>query len=829
MRNPPRTEGTAVPEAAVTARIAVSGVTYWVDKPYTYSVPAKLAGKVRPGVRVAVPFGGSRPREGIVLALGGDTDKRLKPILDVLDDEPLLTERQLKLALWMRERFFCTVMDGIRAMLPAGLWYRVSPVYCLRDGLESGEAYAAAGTSKNERLILDAVFGHGGRCELADIEALFRTKNPGPALASLVKKGVLTADAEAVRRAGDKTIRKVTLAISPEEALAQAEKNRRALRQSSILRVLAELHTAAVADICYFTGATRETVKSLEKKGFVTVSRQEVYRRPDYDTGERKPMPVLNADQQKAFEGLHALVESGKPQAALLFGVTGSGKTTIYIRLIDEVLKKGKSAILLVPEIALTPQMLQTFSGHFGDSVAVLHSSLSMGERYDEWKRIRGGDARLVIGTRSAIFAPVSDLGIVIIDEEQEDTYKSETTPRYHARDVAKYLCAHAGATLLLGSATPDVCSRYYAETGRYKLFTLPGRYNAMQLPEVRIADMKRELKSGNNTTISSLLRDEIEENLRREEQSILFINRRGANKMVTCQDCGHVYQCPNCTAYLTYHSVGDKLICHYCGHVRRLDRSCPECGGELSFVGSGTQKVVEELGELFPNVPVLRMDTDSVAPVGSHRTLFEKFRSERIPILVGTQMVTKGLNFENVTLVGVLSADQSLYNSDYRAGERTFSLITQVIGRSGRFEKPGRAVIQTFTPENEIIRQAARQDYNGFYEGEIALRELTGTPPFSDMYVLTAMGEDENTVLRCCRDVRNAMLRLTRDIPEAKVLGPAPLPVARMGGVWRYRVTVECPEKSPVRDAVRQALMECNNSKIYRGVSLYADYNPLD
>ena len=812
-----------------TARIAVSGVTYWVDKPYTYSIPAKLSGRVRPGIRVAVPFGGSRPREGVVLALGGAADRRLKPILDVLDDEPLLSERQLQLAMWMRERFFCTVMDGIRAMLPAGLWYRVSPVYCLPDGMDSERAYELAGSSKNERLILDAVLGHGGRCELSDIELLFGAKNPGPALASLVKKGALAADAEAVRRAGDKTIRKVTLAVSPEEALEQAEKNRRALRQSAVLRVLAELHTAAVADICYFTGATREAVKSLEKKGLVTVSRQEVYRRPDYASGERQPMPVLNDDQQKAFEGLRELLQSGSPQAALLFGVTGSGKTTIYIRLIDEVLRRGRSAILLVPEIALTPQMLQTFSGHFGDSVAVLHSSLSMGERYDEWKRIRSGDAKLVIGTRSAIFAPAADLGIVIIDEEQEDTYKSETTPRYHARDIAKYLCAHSGALLLLGSATPDVGSRYFAETGRYRLFRLPGRYNEMRLPEVRIADMKLELKHGNATSISSLLRGEIEENLRRDEQTILFINRRGASKMVTCMECGHVYKCPNCTANLTYHSVGDRLICHYCGHVRPRDRVCPECGGRLSFTGSGTQKVVEELEELFPETPILRMDTDSVAPVGSHRTLFERFRAERIPILVGTQMVTKGLNFENVTLVGVLSADQSLYNSDYRAGERTFSLITQVIGRSGRFEKPGRAVIQTFTPENEIIRQAARQDYDSFYEDEIALRRLTGTPPFSDMYVLTAAGEDEDAVLRCCRDIRAAMLRLTRDIPESRVLGPAPLPIARIGGVWRYRVTVEAPEKSPIRATVSQALMECNNSKIYRGVSLYADYNPLD
>ncbi len=811
----------------LTARIAVSDVTYWVDRPYTYAVPDRLAGTVRPGVRVAVPFGGSRPREGVVLAMGGETDKRLKSVLEVLDEEPLLSETQIKLALWMRERFFCTVMDAVRAMLPAGLWYRVWPIYCLAPDMDRDSAYALA-AGKAEALVLDAVTGHGGRCELADIEAVFGAKNPGPALAGLVKKGVLVTEAGASRRAGDRTVLRASLAVSPQEAIAQAEKNSRAVRQAAVLRVLAEMGRASVADLCYFTGAGRETVKRLEEKGLVTLTREAVYRRPDYETGRARPLPVLNQAQRAAYEGILSLAD-GTARAALLFGVTGSGKTTIYIHLIQEMLRRGKSAIFLVPEIALTPQMLQTFSSHFGDSIAVLHSSLSMGERYDEWKRIRDREARVVIGTRSAIFAPVSDLGAVIIDEEQEDTYKSETSPRYHARDVAKFLCARSGALLLLGSATPNVCSRYYAQTGRYSFFTLPERYNAMHLPQVQIADMRKELKSGNMTSISSLLREELAENIRRGEQSILFINRRGASKLVTCSECGYTYKCPNCTASLTYHSVGDRLMCHYCGHVQRVDRTCPACGGKLSYVGTGTQRVVQELQELFPDTAVLRMDTDALAPVGSHRTLFEQFRVQHIPILVGTQMVTKGLNFENVTLVGVLNADQSLYSSDYRAGERTFSLITQVIGRSGRFEKPGRAVIQTFTPENQIIRQAARQDYDSFYEGEIGLRRVAGSPPFADLFVLTAVGTDESAVIRCCGDIRAELSRLLREEPGAKVLGPAPLPVARVNNAWRYRVTVSCLSSRTVRAAVDRALMLFNDGKRYKGVSVYADLDPLN
>lgn len=811
-----------------TARIAVSGVTYWVDRPYTYALPASLADKVRPGVRVAVPFGGNRPREGIVLAMGGQTEKRLKSILEVLDKEPLLSDNQLRLAIWMRERFFCTVMDAIKAMLPSGLWYSVSPAYRLAPGYDSSSALAAA-KGKNEALALRSIIDNGGRCELSGIEVSFGERNPGPALASLVNKGILIAEAEASRRGGDKTLLKASLAIPPEEAFLHAEKNPRAVRQGAVLRVLAQFGKASVADLCYFTGAGRETIKALEKKGFLILSQEEVYRRPDYETGVEKPLPILNPDQQCAYDGILALTNSDKPQAALLYGVTGSGKTTIYIRLIDDILRRGKSAILMVPEIALTPQMLQTFSSYFGDRIAVLHSSLSMGERYDEWKRIRSGQARVVIGTRSAVFAPVSNLGIIILDEEQEDTYKSETSPRYHARDVAKYLCAHANATLLMGSATPDIGSRYYAETGRYHLFTLPGRYNTMRLPDVQIVDMRSELKAGNGTSLSAPLRREIEENLARDEQTILFINRRGANRLVACGECSYTYRCPNCTASLTYHSVGNRFVCHYCGHTQRMDAACPECGGKLNFIGTGTQKVVEELAEVFPEVPVLRMDTDSIAPVGSHRALFEKFRVQRIPILVGTQMITKGLNFENVTLVGVLSADQSLYCSEYRAGERTFSLITQVIGRSGRFSKPGRAVIQTFTPENQIIQQAAAQDYESFYEGEIALRCLVGSPPFSELYVFTATGEDEASVLRCCRDIRQEMLRLLRDVPDASVLGPAPLPIAKVNNCWRYRVTVSSPESRSIRTAVSQTLIACNTNKQYPGVSVYADFNPLD
>lgn len=748
--------------SGIIAKIAVSAATYWIDKPFDYIIPKSLEQLVSVGSRVIVPFGrGNRRSEGVVLAVcESNGSEQLKAIESVLDPCPVLTSEQLRLALWMRERFFCTVYDAIKAMLPVGLWF----------------------------------------------------------------------DGKGARRVGDKTIRMVELSVSSEEALILAgQKKRRAPQQSELLRVLCSVGKISSGELCYFTGAGMQSLNSLEKQGVVSYSEQEVYRRPSYKTGEEMPLPELNLEQQAAFEGIDALSRQGQAKAALLFGVTGSGKTTIYIRLIAEQLRQNKSSILLVPEIALTPQMLHTFSSHFGDNVAVMHSSLAVGERYDEWKRIKSGEARVVVGTRSAVFAPVSDLGIIIIDEEQEGTYKSENNPRYHARDVAKYLCAKAGATLLLGSATPDIESRYSAQQGRYSYFALSGRFNEMAMPQVEIVDMKRELRNNNGSDISTALKNELQRNIENGEQSILFINRRGASKHITCVECGYTYQCINCSVSLTYHSANKRLMCHYCGHSRRVEDECPECGGALSFTGTGTQKIEEQLNEIFPGVRILRMDTDTVAPVGSHEKLFDEFIRERIPIMVGTQMVTKGLNFENVTLVGVISADQSLYAGDYRAGERTFSLITQVVGRSGRGEKPGRAVIQTFTPGNQTILQAASQDYESFYASEIELRRIQKSPPFAELFSITASGMEEAAVLRCCTSIRSILKNETKSNREIRVLGPAPLPVVKVNGRFRYRVIVSGAEGSRLRQLISSVVIHCNTNKEFRGISVYADATPAE
>ena len=742
------------------AKIAVSAAPYWIDKPYEYAVPDDLLGRVQPGIRVAVPFSaGNRRSEGIVLALSDKAEyEKLKDISEVLDTEPVLTQQQIQLALFMRERFFCTVYDAVRAILPAGLWFD-------RDGR---------------------------------------------------------------RRVSDKTVETIRLTVPAREALDIAEAMRKhAPAQARILRELAPYGEMPLRELLLFTGCARTTVKKLISTGLAESIKREVFRIPEFSAGDRLKMPVLNDEQQSAFEGLDMLASSGKAAVSLLEGVTGSGKTSVYIRLIDAVLKRGKSAILLVPEIALTPQMLYTFSSYFGDDIAVLHSSLSPGERYDEWKRLKTGRAHVAIGTRSAVFAPVDNLGILIIDEEQEDTYRSENNTRYDARDVAKYRCFKNSCLLVLGSATPDLVSRYCAESGRYSRFVLRRRYNEMKLPEVKIIDLKNELRRGNEGSISVPLRTELLENLERGEQSILFLNRRGAHKLVTCGECGFVYKCPHCSVSLTYHSVNRRLICHYCGYTRRVDEACPDCGGILKYIGAGTQLVEEELHSLFPGTEILRMDADVLSGSMTHEQVFERFRAENIPIMIGTQMVTKGLNFENVTLVGVLSADQSLYSGDFRAAERTFSLITQVIGRSGRGQKAGRAVIQTFTPSSEVIRQAARQDYDAFYQSEIILRKLQDSPPFSDLLSVTASGAEERAVVDACRFVKNRLCFLLGQKEKTEFLGPTPLTVVRVNNRFRYRIIIKCRSDSAIRNAVSGVITECSTDKRFRGISFYADNDP--
>ena len=809
------------------ALVAVSAANYGFDRPYSYLIPSEMQ-TVLPGCRVIVPFGrGNRPTEGIVLSCKQEQDADYKQLLKVTDAEPILTDEQLRLAVWMHNRFFCTVYDAVKAILPVGVWYSVSTFYRIPKNVSYEAALELCGEDDRMRLVVEAVHA-SGTCSLPDLETVLGDTDPAPVLKKLIQVGALQLSGSEKRRVRDHVTKFACLAVPGDQLLSEAEHlRRRAPQQAAILDLMASVGRAPVREICYFTGASVQSLQALVKKGLLRIENEPSYRRPIVFEGDTLPLPKLTAAQKEPFDGLYQLLQERKASAALLFGVTGSGKTTVYLHLMEAVLSRGQSSILLVPEIALTPQMIETFSRHFGDTVAVLHSKLSMAERYDEWKRIREGKARVIIGTRSAVFAPAADLGLLIIDEEQEETYKSEQSPRYHARDVAKFRCAQHNALLLLGSATPDITSRYHAENGTYHYFEITGRYNARTLPRVTIVDLKRELKNGNSGSLSTLLCDEIEANLSTGEQTILFLNRRGTSKLVTCVDCGYNYECPRCSVSLTYHRANHTLRCHHCGYRRKPDSACPSCGGELTYVGNGTEQVETELNSRFPGVGVIRMDADTIAMTGSHNAVLSKFRDEKIPILIGTQMIAKGLNFDQVTLVGVLLADQSLYACDFRAGERTFSLITQVVGRSGRGLKPGRAVIQTFTPENQTILQAAKQDYPAFYRSEIALRRAHQTPPFSELMTVMVTGFQENKVLECCFFIRDFLRTACKG--NDVILGPAPLPVVRVNNRYRYRITVYSLQSSETRRAITDIVMHCSNDRQFKDVAVFADVDPYD
>ena len=543
---------------------------------------------------------------------------------------------------------------------------------------------------------------------------------------------------------------------------------------------------------------------------------------------------LLTEEQQAAYDALLPGLEDAAPHSALLYGVTGSGKTLVFLKLIEHCLQMGRRALVLVPEISLTPQMILRLKSQFGKRVAVQHSALNHTERLLQWQMIQDGGADIVVGTRSAIFSPLENIGLVIIDEEQEHTYRSESAPRYSAHEVARQRAAENGALLLLASATPSTESYYAAQHGRTQLVRLTKRYGGNPLPKVQIVDMRAELASGNPREISLAMEDAIRHNLEAGKQTILLLNRRGYQTVAQCEDCREVLKCQKCSVPMVYHKSAHKLLCHYCGS--QLDpppARCPACGGKLQYRGFGTQKAEEELAKLFPEARILRMDQDTTAAKDAHEKLLAKFARHEYDIMVGTQMVAKGLDFENVTLVGVISADLSLYVDDYRAGERTFSLLTQVVGRAGRGAKQGRAVIQTFTPENDVIRCAARQDYDSFYEQEIELRRMRLCPPFRELFVLTASGPLESAVLHTCMRLRRSLEGWLAQPPfrdwEVTLLGPAPASVAKINDRYRYRLTLAAQNTKEIRAMVAHLVRCAQTDKENKGVSVSADVNPLD
>ena len=582
------------------------------------------------------------------------------------------------------------------------------------------------------------------------------------------------------------------------------------------------------SDLEALADASSAVLKTLEKNGLIRFESEKIERNPFINKKVKQDSPKdLNEEQSKCYNEIALDVDNAINSVNLIYGITGSGKTEIYLQLIAKVLENDKRAIVLVPEISLTPQMVDRFLARFGeDFVAVLHSRLSQGERYDEWNKIKEGKAKVVIGARSAIFAPIDNLGIIIIDEEHDLSYKADSTPRYHAKDLAKYISKVKSCPLVLGSATPDLGTMKNAKDGKIKLFTLRNRANNSILPEVEIVDLRYELSKGNRSMISERLKEEIEKNLKNKKQTMLYLNRRGYSTFVMCRDCGYVAKCPNCNVSLTYHMRENKLKCHYCSHEEYAISTCPECGGnKVKYFGTGTQKVEEEIHKLFPEASTIRMDIDTVTKKGSHEAILNTFKDENIDILIGTQMIVKGHHFPNVTLVGVLAADGALNLDDYRAVEKTFQTLVQVSGRAGReHENPGRVIIQTYNPDHYAIIYAQKQDYDLFYEAEIDLRKKLKYPPFCDIILVRFNGKNLS-------EIKKISDRVYRKILEKKdntilAYNPVPSPIDKIQGKYRWRIVIKCKVSNKVLDLINYAIEDEIKSN-EKDTSIVVDINP--
>lgn len=627
-------------------------------------------------------------------------------------------------------------------------------------------------------------------------------------------------------KVGDASAKTVTLLIENENDLPKLTP-----KQRSVVDLLFDVNTASVSEICELCSVGTSVLKNLEKYGVISIFDKEIYRNPYKNIEVKEPKKIeLTFEQSNAYDTYsNMLLNTGG--SGLLYGVTGSGKTQVYLKLIDKALENDRDVIVLVPEISLTPQVLSIFHARYGDKVAVFHSGLSLGERNDEYKRADRGEAKIVIGTRSAVFAPLHNLGLIIMDEEQENTYKSERTPKYNTKDVAHFRCKYNKALFLMTSATPSLETYSNALKGKYVLCELNERFGDAKLPHVITVDMKQEMKNGNKSPISSKLKELISETIDNGKQAILLINRRGYNTFIACNDCGHVITCPNCSISLTYHSTNNCLTCHYCGYTKSLDNVCPECHSEnIRYSGYGTQKIEDELLYLFPNARILRMDADTTSAKFSHEKLFNAFANHEYDIMIGTQMVAKGLDFDNVTLVGVVNADNSLYDESYNSAERCFDLITQVVGRSGRRDGNGKAVIQTINPYNQTLEYAADQDYKSFYNNEIELRRLLIYPPYCDIISASFIGENENKVAMCAKKFFELLIEENENCKQKIiVLGPSAAKIAKLNNCYRYRLSVKCKNSKNIRNMFNVIQKNISKIKEYKDVSVSLDLNPYD
>ncbi len=813
---------------------------YCIDVTYDYFIPLALRGEIGRGSFVAVPFGRSnRKQMALVVSLThAPSYKDAKPIDSLCSDRAPLSEEMISLSLFMKEQVMCTVGEAVRCAVPAAAIGKMNETYY---PIPTKGPDASGDFSPAELFIYEYIVSGG--CRTMDaIKARFGAVNAREAVDKLHSKGYIGKEMTVGKTASEAFENFYALAIEKGEAEAilgglSEVKLRSPIHKSVIGALLRSDEPLSAQKLKQDCSAGASQFKALIDKGLIRVEPRRIHRdRAALGESEAALSEIkLNREQSEACDEIISQIDSGKPAASLLFGVTGSGKTSVIIKSIDAALERGRGVIMLLPEIALTPQTLKIFSSRYGDRVALVHSGLSSGERYDSYTRIRSGEADLVVGTRSAVFAPVRDLGLIIIDEEHESTYKSDTTPKYHARDIARFRCAHNDAVMVLSSATPSIESYTKALEGKYKLLKLTERYGGATLPDVKIYDMRNEQRRGNTSPIGLLLKEQMKEVAQRGEQSILFLNRRGYNTSVTCRSCGETLTCPNCSISLNYHTKRGTydngfLFCHFCGFKSRVPEECPSCRSEhLQKIGFGTQKIEREIGEILPDKRVLRMDADSTSAKNSLPELLAKFKNRDADVLLGTQMVTKGHVFPDVTLVGVLLADMSIYMDDYHANERTFSMLTQVIGRAGRSQKKGVAVIQTNNPDNDTIRLACAQDYEAFYESEIRLRKLLVFPPYCDIALINISCSDEKQAMIAATRLREEIDKYSREEfsdVQLMVFGPFESPVYKAEGKYRMRIVIKCRLNKRSREFFSRILTDFGKNNKSRAV-ISVNLNP--
>jgi len=800
-----------------------------LDRIFHYGIPPGLTDRIKVGARVVVPFG-NKLHQGYVVNLVKRADvEKIKNIKELLDERPLFTPQDIELARWMADYYLCPFVAALECILPAGLKYENSTVIALLGSDE--EAMSLLNSLKfmdtEAAEVLQFVLDKSSITR-ANLEKKFSGKNVARAIETLVDYGVISMKQQ-FRMTGFR--REMSAILVRDEEISsdtQALANR-APKQGQLLSTLMDKKRLPVSLLLKQTGAPKSSLNALVAKGLVRLEEDTVAGKVIRQSDRPEVIHELTDKQEQVFRRVSSAIRDGKYAPFLLHGVTGSGKTEVYLRAVQRALEEGKSAVVLVPEIALASQMVSRFSQRFGEGIAVIHSGLSRAERLQEWMRVHRGQAKVVLGARSAVFAPVKDIGIIIIDEEHESSYKQDQVPKYHAREVAKARARQHEAALVLGSATPALESYLETQKRNYGLLTIDQRVTTRPLPVVAVVDMRQERRQGNSGIFSTALFQSLENCLGNGEQAILFLNRRGFASFLICDKCGFSIRCPHCDIALTHHTKGNKLMCHYCGYQQQVVTQCPRCGSPgIGGVGCGTQQVEEEMYRRFPDLSVIRMDVDNTRKQGAHQRLLDKFGSGEGSVLIGTQMVAKGLDFPNVTLVGVISADTGINLPDFRAWERTFQLLTQVAGRAGRGQRPGRVVVQTYQPDNPAVGRARTHDYLGFYRSELARRRQFGYPPFCRLIRVLITGQDEVKVKTGAEALSKVIKKnFLLHSAAGEILGPAPAPLAKIKGKHRWHLVAKSPDAEELKGVVSASLRQYSLEFDQQGTNLAVDVDP--